>query len=85
MVGHPLGGRCASTMYDVGFADFDVSWVVHEGPRSQVPCSGKDAMEVRRGHGHMQASLGQTPTIMSADPQRELINQIVQEVFCCAF
>ena len=31
------------------FAYFDVSWVVHGGPRSQVPCSGRDAMEVRRG------------------------------------
>ena len=25
--------------------------------RSQVPCSARDAMEVRRGQGHMQASL----------------------------
>ena len=41
-------------------AYFDVSWVVHGGPRSQVPCSGRDAMEVRRGQGHMQASLEQT-------------------------
>ena len=38
-------------------AYFDVSRVVHMGPRSQVPCSGRDAMEVRRGQGHMQASL----------------------------
>ena len=29
-------------------AYFDVSWVVHGGPRSQVPCSGRDAMELRR-------------------------------------
>ena len=42
------------------FAYFDVSWVVHGGPRSQVPCSGRDVMEVRRGQGHMQASLKQT-------------------------
>ena len=35
------------------FAYFDVSWGVHGGPRSQVPCSARDAMEVRRGHGHM--------------------------------
>ena len=42
------------------FAYFDVSWVVHGGPRSQVPCSGKDAMEVRRGQGHMHASRNQT-------------------------
>ena len=41
------------------FAYFDVSWVVHGGPRSQVPCLGRDAMEVRRGEGHMQASLNQ--------------------------
>ena len=41
------------------FAYFDVSWVVHGGARSQVPCSGSDAMEVRRGQGHMQASLNQ--------------------------
>ena len=40
------------------FAYFDVSWVVHGGPRSQVP--GRDAMEVRRGQGHIQASLNQT-------------------------
>ena len=39
------------------FAYFDVSWVVHGGPQSQVPCSGRDAMEVRRGQRHMQASL----------------------------
>ena len=39
------------------FAYLDVSWVVHGGPRSQVPCSGRDAMEVRRGQGHMQAPL----------------------------
>ena len=39
------------------FAYFDMSWFVHGGARSQVPCSGKDAMEVRRGQGHMQASL----------------------------
>ena len=37
------------------FAYFDVSWVVHGGPGSQVPCSRRDAMEVRRGQGHMQA------------------------------
>ena len=41
------------------FAYFNLSWVVHGGPRSQVPCSGRDAMEVSRGHGHMQASLEQ--------------------------
>ena len=41
------------------FAYFHVSWVVHGGPRSQVTCSGRDAMEVRRGQGHMQASLNQ--------------------------
>ena len=41
------------------FAYFDVSCVVHGGARSQVPCSGKDAMEVRRGEGHMQASVNQ--------------------------
>ena len=39
------------------FGYFDVSWVVHGGPRSQVPCSGRDAMEVRRGQGHIQAFL----------------------------
>ena len=42
------------------FAYFDVSWVVHGGPRSQVPCSCRDATEVRRGEGHMQASLNQS-------------------------
>ena len=41
------------------FAYFDAAWVVHGGPRSQVPCSGRDAMQVRRGQGHMQASLNQ--------------------------
>ena len=40
-------------------AYFDVSWFVHGGARSQVPCLGRDAMEVRRGQGHMQASLTQ--------------------------
>ena len=42
------------------FTYFDVSWVVHGGARSPVPCLGRDAMEVRRGQGHMQASLEQT-------------------------
>ena len=42
------------------FAYVDVCWVAHGGPRSQVPCSGRDAMEVRRGQGHMPASLRQT-------------------------
>ena len=41
------------------FAYFEVLWVVHKGPRSPVPCSGRDAMEVTRGQGHMQASLQQ--------------------------
>ena len=41
------------------FAYFDVSRVVHGGARSQVPGSGRDAMGVRRGQGHMQASLEQ--------------------------
>ena len=45
------------------FAYFDPSWVVHGGPRSQVPCSGRDAMEVRMGQGHMQASLNQNISI----------------------
>ena len=45
------------------FAYFDVSWVVHGGPRSQVPCSGRDAMEVRRGQGHMQAPRNQNISI----------------------
>ena len=30
-------------------AYFVASWVVRRGPQSQVPCSGRDAMEVRRG------------------------------------
>ena len=42
------------------FAYSDVSWVVHGGPRSQVPCSGRDAMEVGRGQGHMHVSLTQS-------------------------
>ena len=42
------------------FAYFDMSVVVQGGggERCQVPCSGKDAMEVERGQGNMQASLG---------------------------
>ena len=39
------------------FAYFDVSEFLHGGRRSQVPCSGRDATVVRRGQGHMQASL----------------------------
>ena len=31
------------------FAYFDVLWVVNGGPRSQFPCPGRAAMEVRRG------------------------------------
>ena len=49
-------GQCMAWL----FAYLDVSRVVHRGPRSQVPCSGRDAMEVRRGHGHRQTSPGQT-------------------------
>ena len=45
------------------FAYFDVSWVVHGGPRAQVPCSGRNAMEVRRGQGRMQASRNQNISI----------------------
>ena len=44
------------------FAYFDVSWVVHGG-HGRRPCSGKDAMEVRRGQGHMQASRNQNISI----------------------
>ena len=49
------------------FAYFDVSWVVRGGPRSQVPCSGRDAMEVRRGQGHMQASVKQNISIQDGN------------------
>ena len=49
------------------FAYFDVSWVVYGGPRSQVPCSGTDAMEVRRGQGHMQPSLNQNISIQDGN------------------
>ena len=49
------------------FAYFDVSWVVHGRPRSQVPCSGRDAMEVRRGQGHMQASLNRNISIQDGN------------------
>ena len=41
------------------FAYFGVSWVVHGGPRLQLPCSSRDVTEVRRGQGHMHASLNQ--------------------------
>ena len=41
------------------FAYFDVSWAVHGGPQSQVPFPGRDAMEVRRGQGHMQPFVNQ--------------------------
>ena len=67
------------------FAYFDVSWVVHGGPRSQVPCSGRDAMEVRRGQGHMQASLNRTIE------QRDGIKRVDRRaaapgiLSCCAF
>ena len=56
--GRPSTGRpmCMAWL----FAYFDVLWVVHGGPRSHVPCSGEDAMEVRRGQGHMQASVNQS-------------------------
>ena len=42
------------------FAYFAMSWVVHGEALSQIQCPGTDAMEVRRGQGHMQPSLGQT-------------------------
>ena len=41
------------------FAYFDMSWVVQGGGRSLVPCSGRDAVVVRRGQGHMRALLEQ--------------------------
>ena len=45
-------------MYEWAFCIFHVTWVVHGGPQSQVPFSGRDSVKVRRGQGHMQASLG---------------------------
>ena len=67
------------------FASFDMSWVVHGGPRSQVPCSGRDAMEVRRGQGHMQASLNQNTDqqhgIEGVDPRADPPGILS----CCAF
>ena len=61
------------------FVYFDVSWVVHGGPRSQVPCSSRDAMEVRRGQGHMQASLNQNISIQMAT--REQLDELVRQVY----
>ena len=67
------------------FAYVDVSWVVHGGPRSQVPCSGRDAMEVRRGPGHMQASrnrnIDQQHGIEGVDGQADPPGILS----CCAF
>ena len=63
------------------FAYFDVLWVVHGGPRSQVPCSGRDAMEVRRGQGHMQASLNQT---ISQDGIARLDGRAAEAGICLA-
>ena len=60
------------------FAYFDVSWVVHGGPRSQVSCSGRDAIEVRRGQGHMQPSLNQILTNSMAS--KELIQELIHQV-----
>ena len=61
MVGHPQGGRCASTVHDMAVCILRrVVGCAGGGGGSQVPCSGRDAMEVRRGHGDMHASLEQT-------------------------
>ena len=66
-------------------AYFDVSWVVHGGPRSQVPYSGRDAMEVRRGQGHMQASLNHS--IEQQDGIARVDGQAAAQSIksCCAF
>ena len=61
------------------FAYFDVSWVVHGGPRSQVPCSGRDAMEVKRGQGHMQASLNQS--IWQQDGNERRLDELMKHVY----
>ena len=60
MVGHPRGDWCASTMYDMAVCKLGRVVGCARGARSQIPCSGSDAMEVRRGQGHMQASIGET-------------------------
>ena len=53
--GANVQAQCMTWLY----AYFDMSWVVHGGPRSQVPCSDRDAMEATRGQGHMQVPLNQ--------------------------
>ena len=64
------------------FAYFDVSWVVHGGPRSQVPCSGRDTMEVRRGEGHMQALLNQS--ISNQDGIARAVGRVGESGIFCA-
>ena len=67
------------------FAYFDASWVVHGGPRLQVPCSGRDATEVKRGRDHMQASLNQN--IDQQDGIARVDGQAAPPgiLSCCAF
>ena len=57
MVGHPQGGRCAGTVHEMTPCIF--RRVVDCALRAPVANSmlAHNAMEVKRGQGHMQASL----------------------------
>ena len=62
------------------FAYFDVSWVVHGGPRSQVPCSGRDAMEVG-ARATCRLPSNRLFSISNMSAQQDLIEQILEQVF----
>ena len=63
------------------FAYFDVSWVVQGGPRSQVPCSGRDAMEVRWARATCRLPWNTLFSIGNMSAEQDLTEQILNRVF----
>ena len=61
-------------------AYFDVSLVVHGGPRSHVPCSGTDAMEVRRGQA--TCKLPSSRILPNSRASKELMDELIRQVSC---
>ena len=66
------------------FAYFDVLCIVHGGPRSQVPCSCRDAMDAGGAKATCRLPLDRLFSIMYTDPNQELPEHIMEQVFCRA-
>ena len=67
------------------FTYFDVSWVVHGVPRSQVPCSGRDATEVRRARATCTLPSNRLLCISNMSAPRDFIEQILEQISYRAF